>query len=495
MEVKKIILEEEDKLQGDTETDDSLLPYTVEVTSLPIAKTLFRSLYDEADALPIGSEGRSINLTATDTTGKPLIYAQLDGTNVGLLQKESDIERTYHIICNRSFSAHLTGTTEDGRILISIRESNSDVSEDYIQLGNLIEKELIQNEVLSQEELNERIGYLKEAGINKGDSDYAIILRNIKRGTVPKPETIYKVVGKKSLNPMHELLISMALGENVILEGPKSVGKNVMYETAGWFFQSRIILLQCNGRMTKAEMFGFEATDNSAKNSLTGEGLMSFLTLLANGNTSESALDFAINLAKSMSPTLKMENGSILEALEIANRGEGVILVLDEMNLCEPNTLSGAINDIADGHTPEIFIAGKGKIRINRDCFMLGATQNGTGGDFVGTRKQNDATMSRFSCIKMKAPNSIISILRQMEITGIEDSIYDTFDLVYRTYKDGVQDGIYPMSCLNIRGFKAALKRISAGRDIKTSISICVNNTVPNDADTKLLDSALDSII
>ena len=469
--------------------------FTIEVTAIPTAKARFKEIYTEAEGLGEGTEGRTIMLTATDTTGRPMVYAQVEGKNIGLLQKPEEIEAVFETVKSGNFTSHLSGTGEGGRILLNVTEADAPIQkEDEEEKAESVEKKIISDGLLSEEELDERIKYLREIGIRKGNPDYSLILDTIKPGNVVKPETLYKVNGKKKGNPMQELLVSIGLGENVILEGPKSVGKNVMFETAGWLLNCRIVLLQCNGRMTKAEMFGFEATDNSAKNALDGDGLMAFFNLLK-GSVSGEGTDFALNLAKSMSPTLAMENGSILEALDIANSNQGCILVLDEMNLAEPNTLSGAINDIADGHTPDIFVAGKGRVRINRDCFILGATQNGTGGDFVGTRKQNDATMSRFSCIKMETPNSIINLLRQMNIEGLEDSVYDTFDRVYKNYKEGVEAGTYPMSCLNIRGFKAALKRISVGRDIKSSISICVNNTVPNADDTDLLDSALDDII
>ena len=475
-------------------------PVNVEVTPLPTAKPKFRVLREEAECLAAGEEGRSLIMQATDTTGNPMVYVKYDGTiNVGLLQKPEDIAAVFELVRSGTYSAHLSGIGEGGRITVSVRESEtSAMVENNEQKGKDIEALIVANGILTQDELDERIEYLKEIGIDKKNAFYYLILLCIKpqkNGAIPKPKTLYKVVGKKEGNPIAELLIGIANGENVILEGPKSVGKNVIWETVGWLLNSTVILLQCNGRMTKAEMFGFEATDNSAKNSLNENGLSHFLGIFSKKVLSKDGTEFALNLAKSMSPTLVMENGSILEALERANNGCGAILVLDEMNLSEPNTLSGAINDIADGHTPEIFVAGKGVVPVNRKNFILGATQNGTGGDFVGTRKQNDATMSRFSCIKMKTPNSIMPLLRQMHLDGLEESVYDKFDAIYKEYKTGVESGIYPMSCLNIRGFKAALKRVSVGRDIKASISICVNNTVPNAEDTALLDSAVENIL
>ena len=474
--------------------ENNFIQAEVTCKPMPMHLALFKNLRAEAEALS-GTKGRSVKLLAVGSTGKPMVYLESEGKKIGIVDTQ-DVESIYEVVDSGMFTAHVSGIGDGQNIKVLVEKAEASIqTTDAKSEATNIENEIISKGILTKEELDERISYLKELGIKKGDTDYGLILKNIKPGHSVKPETLYKVVGKKANNPMHELLTSMALGENVILEGPKSVGKNVMYESAAWIFNSLIVLMQCNGKMTKAEMFGFEATDNSAKNALTEEGLKAFYGLLSTGHMDELGTGFALNLAKSMSPTLAMENGSILEALEIAERGEGVILVLDEMNLAEPNTLSGAINDIADGHTPDIFVAGKGRVKINRECFMLGATQNGTGGDFVGTRKQNDATMSRFSCIKMQTPSSIISLLRQMNIEGLEDKVYDILDQIYKNYRDGVESDIYPMSCLNIRGFKAALKRIAIGRPIKASVSICVNNTVPNKEDTELLDSALDDII
>ena len=477
----------------------------VKCTPMPNMRLQFKGLREEAQALSEGSKGRRVLLRAIEpTAGHPMIYLEAQGKKMGIIDK-SDIEKIYDIVKSTSYNAYVYGVGEGDSIKILVEEASEPADPTLInkEEGKDAESRILSDNILPKEEMDERVAYLKTIGIKKGDPDYALILNTIKPGTSLKPETLYRVVGNKEENPLHELLVSIALGENVILEGPKSVGKNVMYETAAWIYNCRIVLMQCNGKMTKAEMFGFEATDNSAKEALTINGFKSFIELIKKiikgffkkEEPSDEGVDFALNLAKSMSPTLKMENGSILEALEIANSNNGVILILDEMNLAEPNTLSGAINDIADGHTPDIFVAGKGRVRINRDCFILGATQNGTGGDFVGTRKQNDATMSRFSCIKMQTPASIISLLRQMNIDGLEDDVYDTLDNIYKNYKEGVEADIYPMSCLNIRGFKSALRRISIGRPIKASVSICVNNTVPNAEDTELLDSALEDIV
>ena len=101
----------------------------IEVTSLPTSKAIFRGIYEEAESMAEGTEGRSVMLSATSTTGKPMIYAQIDGKNIGLVQNPSQIEEAFEIISSGNFSSHLCGAGEGGRVLVKVRESDTPVKE------------------------------------------------------------------------------------------------------------------------------------------------------------------------------------------------------------------------------------------------------------------------------------------------------------------------------------------------------------------------------
>ena len=208
----------------------------------------------------------------------------------------------------------------------------------------------------------------------------------------------------------------------------------------------------------------------------------------------EKATNFILNTLKSLSPSLKMVNGPILESLELASRGVGVIFLNDEMNLGEPNFQTGSLNFLADGHTAEIYVGGKGVVPICRDYFYMGATQNGVGGDYVGTHKLNDALASRFKFVKMAKPSSILGILRTAG-KQVDEATYLIIDKIYKEYMSGVESGTYPMSSLNIRGMKSAIEEVYYGASVKTAVAENINNSVQSDDDTDMLNTVVDTLV
>lgn len=408
--------------------------------------------------------------------------------------------------------------TQSNRVVVSTDTSKSI----YKTVGDIL-KEVAERTGLSDSQIDERVAYLEKNGVTPKKTPLLFILtlllifpqkENIKR---PKKFYIHNVEGESLIK---RILRNVALGDPIILEGPKSTGKNVAWETISWLLNRPIEVLNCSARMTYATMFGSPQTDDTAKDKITLEGAKSFIKSFFSKKENDDAAEFLKNLANCMAPSVKTIPGPVSRAIMSA-RERGTILIADELNLSDPNTFSGAFNGLTDKHTVEYNISGIGVVQIPHG-FIVGGTQNATGGTYLGTKQQNQATMSRFNVIRLSAPGSIKSVLMENnhmdflnEKIGItvrtnndeedeklqrvcEDSdvlnfskyeelcanyskFVEVLDIIYKDFQDLVEAGSSTEDCLNVRGFERALSHVLLGETLKESINECVINTCPED--------------
>ena len=403
--------------------------------------------------------------------------------------------KTLKEITDNNYEARVIGCGKNGSyIIIEVEEFGEKIAEDVEKdSSDEIENTLLSEGILTTDGLEERTKLLKTYGINRDDTLYHKVLKAIRKqstGEVEKPKTIYKKTG--TINVIKRMLAHIVCGHSVILEGPKSVGKNVAWETIAYILNCKIIMLQCDGKMTKSTMFGHSSTDNESKGKLTKDGANALMNTLINRQISDEAVEFIKDMSQNMSPTLKLSPGPVTKALLSANEGQGTILLLDEMNLSDPNTLSGAFNALTDRHTKSIFINDLGEVPVP-DKLIIGATQNCLGGNYLGTKQQNDATMSRFVCLSIQDSNSISHLLRQVDVS-VDPDVITTLDKIYSAFADQVLNGVSE-SCLNVRGFKAALESIALGMEVSEAVEDCVINTVPVVDDRETLKQEVDNYI
>lgn len=361
-------------------------------------------------------------------------------------------------------------------------------------------KQLIDKGVLSKEELDERIAYLKQHQITEKDTLFVpallLIWKQEEGFEVAKPKKLYLNPNPRQESLIKRIVRNLVLGDPVILEGPKACGKNVAWESISWLFNRPLEVLNCDGKMTKSSMFGSPTTDYSNKEALNRDGAKEFINIFftslmsslkgafsfffkkkteAEENVEESydkAADFLVNTIKCASPDIKLEKGPVTRALVEAEK-RGTILIADEMNLSDPNTLAGAFNALTDKHTLAYQVNGLGLVKISAGL-IIGATQNGTGGEYIGTKKQNDATMSRFNCIRISAPDSIKSILENNKF-DIDEEYYDVLDKIYGKFARAAKvSRSVSESCLNVRGFERACGHIATGQPVLDAVCECV---------------------
>jgi MoxR-like ATPase len=353
--------------------------------------------------------------------------------------------------------------------------------------------------ILGQDGYNERVEALAKHGIKRGSLLFKLVLGLIRESgeTLPKPKE-YKNLNPKEVSPVFKLLSNLAVGNHPILEGEKSLGKNVAWSYVSWILNAKIIPLQCHERLTQADMLGYLSSDISNKEKMTEDGFRAKLASSRNGEWSDEAVIYQTALDKSQSPDLVFTEGPVVKALNRANEGFGTILLLDEMNLADGNLISGVFNMLTDGSSDRIYVTGVGEISIPKDCLFIGATQNPPTGNYTGINSQNTATQSRFTAIQMPKVPSIAPVLkREAERWDVPEFIVDKFNEVYSKFKELALDGEDSISTdsLNIRGFESAVRLCGIGRSAKDAITEGVINTCGDIEERITLSSMLDNFV
>ena len=101
--------------------------------------------------------------------------------------------------------------------------------------------------------------------------------------------------------------------------------------------------------------------------------------------------------------------------------------------------------------------------------------------------------MFRFVCMSIQDSNSISHLLRQVHVS-VDPDVITTLDKIYSAFADQVLNGVSE-SCLNVRGFKAALESIALGMEVSEAVEDCVINTVPVVDDRETLKQEVDNYI
>lgn len=381
-------------------------------------------------------------------------------------------------------------------LLVNVKEQVKTVA--LTEVDSESEEERIK-EFLGEDGLNDRIDALKKHGIDKGSLLYNRILSLIKPSDeeLPKPKE-YKHLNKKDESPVLKLLRCLAVGNHPILEGEKSLGKNVAWSYVAWILNAKIVPLQCHERLTQADILGYLSSDMTNKNKMNEEGLKAKLEAVKSGVWTDEAVAYQSALDKCNSPDLVFTKGPLTEALIRANKGLGTILLLDEMNLADGNIISGTFNMVTDGSSDHIYVTGMGNIPLPKEDLFIGATQNPPTGNYTGINQQNTATQSRFVGIIMPTVPSIAPVLkREADKWNVPELIIDNMNVVYSKFKAMALDGEDSISTdsLNIRGFESAIRLCGLGCSAREAITEGVINTVSDLEERITLTELLDNFV
>ena len=406
--------------------------------------------------------------------------------------------------------------TEDRKMMgvLQIVQEEETVTETEKRIGQVQEMILkkIEGGIVSEEEMAERLNVMME-----NEVDPFLIERVIKGyrkydRPVRRPSCIYvdpyleDTKRRKEQGIIQRGLRSAVSRHALILEGEKSTGKNVYAETIAWLLGMPSYLITFTRQMSPSSIYGEKCTDNSASELLEAfdsswlkrakiihdrlrlgqyeEGLTKEDKMVL-----EKEAEFEKLKALASSIHIKMEQSELYDWLTV-----GGVMIFNECNLADPNFFASFANQLLDG-TGYIVIPGRGEVRINPDCVLLG-TQNA---EYIGTESQNEATMSRFGCIEFEQPKTIVKQLlagTEAELNRhggigikLKPEYYQQAQAFYTKCRDSVHNGLITNSSLNIRGYIRALAEVSESygfASLKEQITVQVINTCPNEERSSL---------
>lgn len=339
-------------------------------------------------------------------------------------------------------------------------------------------------------DLDERIEYLASHGVTFETTPNEWIcaldlMMSLSVNQEAKPDRLY--VNTQKISPIRKVLLGLAQPNRrmTILEGEKSVGKNVCWESIGWLLNRPIEQNTYSSRTTAGDTLGRPMTKPTDNKKLTPEYAEEFIMSLKKESHLVGGSAFLAELSHNMAPNVELKQGALARALLTAEE-RGTIYIADEMNLSDANMFSSLFNTLTDSHSRWYDISGLGKIEISRNL-IIGGTRNPIG--FVGTNVQNAATMSRFQVVRIKSPESISELLEGANYNGIiaapgvslKTLIKNASD-IYDVFAEAVRGKTVSDSCLNYRGFQAAIGEALAGIPLKDAI---MDNVVYNAEDER----------
>lgn len=287
----------------------------------------------------------------------------------------------------------------------------------FIKIGGLMGVKLL-NKIGNKELVERRVQFLKSMNPVLSKKNLKGVLTGLDKTYFDDGDFQYV---DQDGQVLHDVIIDINAGNNVLLIGPKASGKNTLIETLAKLYTRRIREIQCNAY-----------TDLEA--------------LLGSATLKESTLVF--------------EPSELVQAMEV-----GDFIVLDELNTVNPAVLS-VLNSVLDGRR-RISVPTYGLVKAHTD-FRIFATMNE---GYQGVVELNEATESRFAKHYLSLPEDISGILNKCVPQAAPMSIHHCNKL-YTNMKTLVERGELSDEVINIRAFVMALERTLWDMPIKKALKV-----------------------
>lgn len=420
----------------------------------------------------VGSEviyaGKSKLRQAIKDGKKPIIKLEISGDKIvgifenelcGYIEKKKEKELfsadDIKPFIGESSMATITGQVGTNFIgSFNIDEKQLEKEQSAKDLKGVIQY-LIENGLDTEENIKEKLAYLKKCKVSEKASlnlfkSYVQYPEEVKARIPKRPKTLYQ----DSQGIVKKCIGYINVRRNLLFEGDRGVGKNVLTETLAWLYNRPLYEFSLNSQHDNNSLLGGktfkEATDESKEEALGfAKAFLGFAKKgfgLKSKDVDEKEADLFSRLFKKLisyftGKKLIFEKSVIVEASEY-----GGILVFDEFNTSLGHVLS-LFNSLLDDRR-RISIHGYGTVDAHEN-FMAIATQNR---DYQGTFDNNEATVDRFVPIIFPTLESIEEIL----LAKIPSISYDTVRIcqtLYKGLKKAVVDGTIDEKALTIRGF------------------------------------------
>jgi MoxR-like ATPase len=304
--------------------------------------------------------------------------------------------------------------------------------------------------VLTQEEIDERIAYLKKVGCT--ERQIAGVLNGIQTvhselsALYTKPKTMY---ADESQSVVRKAVAAINVGRNLMMSADRGVGKNTLVNTLAWVY--------------KRPQFKMSLNSNADTMSLTG------------GKTIRNNEDGKQEIVFETEPLIK--------AMEL-----GAIAVLDEFNMGVPSVMS-LINSIFDDNR-ELNVPGYRHIQATEGFFGI-ATMNK---DYQGTFATNEASSDRFFPIKFPKLKSIEGVLKA-KYPDIDQKVLQVCNRLFKAIKHEVELGHIAEAAVTIRGFIDAVAVLEQDITLKEALQDSVAARAIDSAEEAIINNMIDDIL
>ncbi|WCF11445.1 AAA family ATPase (plasmid) [Paenibacillus thiaminolyticus] len=311
-------------------------------------------------------------------------------------------------------------------------------------------QDLIDKKLATKEEIDERIAYMERCGVTQ--KQMTNLFRSYKlypekyASLIPNPpQTLYQDVS----GLVKRVVGYVNVQRNLLFEGDKGVGKNVLTETLAWLYKRPLMEFSMNSQHDNTSLLGGKTIETDE-----------------NGNN-KMGFDLEITI----------------QAAQV-----GGILVFDEFNTGLAHALS-VFNSLLDDRR-RITVPGFGVVQADKNFFAI-APQNK---DYQGTFENNEATADRFVPIVFpqftKLKDVLLTKVPQVGLTTINKC-----DEIFKAIKKMVTDGEVSDRAITIRGFIDACLVLEEDIPLKDALLDNVVNRCNDLDDRKKVLNAINALI
>lgn len=375
---------------------------------------------------------------------------------------------------------------EKGNIVCELKFSESSVVS-KVKVKDLI-KDIIKRGIDTKENLSQKLDYLKrnkvpEIAIVTLFSSYAEYSDDIKGKIPTMPKTLYVDNGTGILA---KSIAYINVGRNLLFEGDRGVGKNVLTETLAWLYNRPLYEFSSNSQHSNNALLGTQTFENDEKEddeiemTETAKSFLKLKNLFGKKDVNEDDLTGIQKflhkfLKRGDGKKLKFDRSTIIEAFEV-----GGIIVLDEFNTSLAHVMP-IFNSLLDDRR-RIAVPSYGTINAHSN-FCAIATQNK---DYQGTFDGNEATIDRFVPVIFPSLNSIEEIL-QSKVPNVDYATLATCQSLFLGIKSAIQASEIDEKCMTIRGFIDACLVLEQGISLKDALIDNIANKASDLDDRKAI--------
>ena len=261
----------------------------------------------------------------------------------------------------------------------------------------------------------ERLEFLRRQNVDKGllegVEEFCHVYAEQEKETdrLQKPQVLF--YGREIL----EMAIAALLeGENLLLNGEKATGKNVLAETLAWIFERPAYTVSFHVNMGSAELIGTDTFRNNEV--LLREGMISRCSRA------------------------------------------GGFGILDEINMAKNDAVSVLHAALDDRRS--IDVPGYDRIALHPATRFIGTMNYG----YAGTRELNEALVSRFLVIDMPLQDEeTLNYLLDTMFPGMKEAAKKAFIGLYLDLQKKAGQAEISTKALDLRGMIGALRTVRAG--------------------------------